>query len=109
ATLTQTLESLEEEPLQEADLERSRNRWLTAWERSYANPASLASSLSEAVSEGDWRLYFLRRDRVEAAALEDVHRVTSAWLTASNRTAGRYIPTEAPRRAPEAAELDIEA
>ncbi|HLU78779.1 MAG TPA: pitrilysin family protein [Burkholderiaceae bacterium] len=109
ATLTQTLENLKDEPFQEADLERSRSRWLTGWERSYANPASLASSLSEAVSEGDWRLYFLRRDRVEAITLEDVQRVTSAWLIASNRTTGRYIPTESPQRAPEAATLDIEA
>ena len=109
ATLTDTLESLEEQPLEEADLERARNRWLTGWERSYANPATLASSLSEAVSEGDWRLYFLRRDRVENVSLEDVQRVTSEWLTSSNRTSGRYIPTAAPERAPEAAELDIEA
>lgn len=108
-TLTKTLESLKEEPLEESDLERSRSRWLTGWERSYANPASLASSLSEAASEGDWRLYFLRRDRVEAITLDDVQRVTSAWLTSSNRTTGKYIPTEAPKRAPEAAELDIDA
>lgn len=109
ATLTQTLERLKKEPLEEADLDRSRNRWLTAWERSYANPASLATSLSEAASEGDWRLYFLRRDRVEAATLDDVQRVSAAWLTASNRTAGRYIPTEAPQRAPAAPEPDIGA
>ncbi|HLU00035.1 MAG TPA: pitrilysin family protein [Burkholderiaceae bacterium] len=109
ATLTSTLENLKQEPLEETDLERSRSRWLTDWERSYANPASLASSLSEAVSEGDWRLYFLRRDRVEAIKLADVQRVTAAWLTSSNRTTGKYIPTEAPERAPEAAELDIDA
>lgn len=108
-TLTHTLENLAEEPLQETDLERARNRWLTSWERSYADPADLASSLSEAASEGDWRLYFLRRDRVEAATLEEVQRVSSAWLTSSNRTSGRYIPTESPQRAPASAELDIEA
>lgn len=109
AALTRTLETLGSEPLQEADLERSRNEWLTGWERTNANPASLASALSEAASEGDWRLYFLRRDRVEAAKLEDVQRVTSAWLTPSNRTSGRYVPTESPNRAPAAAELDLQA
>lgn len=109
SALTGALENLEREPLQEADLERSRNKWLTGWERSYANPASLASSLSEAAAEGDWRLFFLRRDRVEAVTLEDVQRVTAAWLTPANRTSGRYIPTDAPRRAPDAAELDVQA
>ena len=108
-TLTGTLENLADTPLEEADLERSRNKWLTAWERNYANPSSLAASLSEAVSEGDWRLHFLRRDRVEAATLEEVQRVTSAWLTSNNRTSGRYIPTEAPKRAPTAAYPDISA
>src|SRR5690554_2694027 len=109
AALTDTLESLAKEPLDKADLERSRNKWLTAWQRSYANPASLATSLSEAAAEGDWRLFFLRRDRVEAATLEDVQRVTSAWLTSSNRTSDHYVPTENPERAPAAAELDVDA
>ena len=109
STLTAALEDLDQQPLQEADLERARNKWLTGWERSYANPASLASSLSEAAAEGDWRLFFLRRDRIESTKLDDVQRVTSAWLTPANRTTGRYIPTEAPRRAPGATELDIAA
>lgn len=109
STLTATLESVQDQPFEEADLERARNRWLTGWERSFANPDSLASSLSEATSEGDWRLYFLRRDRVENVTLEDVQRVTSSWLTSSNRTTGRYIPTEAPQRAPAAMEQDIAA
>ena len=107
--LTETVEGLAKEPFEQSDLDRVRNKWITAWERSYANPASLASALSEAASEGDWRLYFLRRDRVEQAKLEDVQRVTTAWLTSSNRTAGRYIPTDAPKRAPSTAELDIQA
>ena len=109
ATLTGTLENLASEPLNETDLERSRNKWLTGWERTHANPVSLAAALSEASAEGDWRLYFLRRDRIEAATLEEVQRVTSAWLTASNRTSGRYIPTESPQRAPDAIALDIQA
>ncbi|NYT23284.1 insulinase family protein [Alcaligenaceae bacterium] len=109
ATLTETLESVADQPIQEADLERARNKWLTGWQRSYANPASLASALSESASEGDWRLYFLRRDRVEEARLEDVQRVTSSWLTASNRTSGRYIPTPSPTRAPAAIDPDIAA
>lgn len=109
SALTQTLESLAAEPLQEADLERSRNKWLTGWQRSYANPANLASDLSEAASEGDWRLYFLRRDQVEAVDIKDVQRVTSTWLTTSNRTSGRYIPTPNPERAPAAAVPDIAA
>ena len=109
STLTSTLEALENTPLEEVDLERARNKWLTSWERSFANPAALASALSEATAEGDWRLYFLRRDRVENASLDDVQRVTAAWLTQSNRTAGRYIPTEKPQRAPAPAALNIGA
>lgn len=109
SALTGTLEGLAAEPLQEADLERARNRWLTGWQRSFANPSSLAAALSEAASEGDWRLYFLRRDQIEAVSLEDVQQVAAAWLTSSNRTAGRYIPTESPERAPAAVAPDIAA
>ena len=108
-TLTTTLESVASQPLQDTDLERARNKWLTGWQRAYANPASLAAALSEAASEGDWRLFFLRRDQLESVSLDDVQKVTAAWLTASNRTAGRYIPTDSPERAPAAIEPDVEA
>src|SRR5690606_19320248 len=64
-TLQDTLASMKQEPFSNEELERIRNQWLTDWSQVYANPASLASDLSETVADGDWRLFFLERDQVE--------------------------------------------
>src|SRR5690606_18355061 len=92
----------------EQALARIRNRWLTDWSQTYANPASLAAALSETAADGDWRLLFLQRDQVEQIKPDDVQRVTAAYLTPSNRTSGLYIPSEKPVRAPQtgASQLD---
>ncbi|HEY9573592.1 MAG TPA: pitrilysin family protein, partial [Pusillimonas sp.] len=109
ATLNETLSAVGSEPFTEQDLQRIRNKWLTDWSKTYANPPSLASALSETSADGDWRLFFLQRDWVEAMQLADVQRVTAAYLTPSNRTNGLYIPTEKPVRAPAAESIDLAA
>ncbi|UYO92800.1 M16 family metallopeptidase [Pollutimonas sp. M17] len=109
ATLNDTLASVASEPFTEQDLQRIRNKWLTDWSKTYANPPSLASALSETAADGDWRLFFLQRDWVESMELADVQRVTAAYLVPSNRTNGRYIPTEKPLRAPTAPDVDLAA
>lgn len=88
-------------------LDRVRSRWLSGWSQTYADPAALASALSEASADGDWRLFFLQRDRVQAMPLEHVTRVAQAWLVQSNRTQGLYLPTEAPERAPATADINL--
>jgi len=99
-TLTSTLESLGGKPFTQAELDRARSKWLTAWQQIYADPEKIGVALSEAIAGGDWRLFFLQRDRVRQAKLEDVQRVATTYLVASNRTEGRYIPTEIPQLAP---------
>ena len=106
--MNDTLEGLAQHPLAAADLERTRSQWMTAWTRTYANPSSLASALSEAAASGDWRLFFLQRDRVEGTKLNQVQQALQTWLVASNRTNGLYIPTDKPLRAPEAAPADVQ-
>lgn len=88
-------------------LERIKSRWTTAWEQTYSDPASLASALSESASEGDWRLFFLQRDRLEALSLESVKQAAKQYLLASNRSSGLYLPTEQPQRAPQASPTDL--
>lgn len=100
ATLTTTLESLREKPFTQAELDRARSKWLTSWQQLYADPEQIGVALSEAIAGGDWRLLFLMRDQVRQAKLEDVQRIATEYLIPSNRTEGRYIPTEKPQRVP---------
>ncbi|MFN9973298.1 MAG: insulinase family protein, partial [Phycisphaerae bacterium] len=51
-------------------------------------------------SQGDWRLYFLHRDRLEKVTAADVQRVAKEYLTRSNRTGGIFEPSDSPQRVP---------
>ena len=48
---------------------------------------------------GDWRLFFLHRDRLRKVTPEDVQRVAATYLKPSNRTLGLFVPTQKPDRA----------
>ncbi|NYT63242.1 insulinase family protein [Alcaligenaceae bacterium] len=106
-TLDSSLGSVASQPFTQPDLDRMRNKWLIDWAQVYADPASLAGALSETSADGDWRLFFLQRDRVKSMQLAEVQRVTAAYLTPSNRTDGLYVPTEHPVRAPLAATVNL--
>lgn len=98
--LTGTLESLSKKPFTQQELDRARSKWLTSWEQTYNDPEKVGVALSEAIAAGDWRLFFLQRDLARSATLKAVQDVAVTYLVASNRTEGRYIPTEKPLRAP---------
>lgn len=107
--MTDLIETWAAQPLQQADLDRVRNKWNTDWRQTIASPERMASLLSEAVAAGDWRLAFLHRDRIASATLQDVQRTASAYLVASNRTEGLYLPTQDPVRAPLPPTVDLAA
>ena len=100
-------ESLDREPITAEELARAKARWTNNWEQSFTNPETVGIALSESVAQGDWRLFFLTRDRVRDIALADVQRVANQYLLASNRTLGTYLPADAPRRAPAPAKVDV--
>ena len=86
-------------PVTGEELDRARTSLLNGFERTFNNPESIALQLSEWASLGDWRLFFLHRDRLEAVVPEDVNRVAAAYLKADNRTVGFFYPTDEPDRA----------
>lgn len=107
--LDQTVTNVHEQPFTDEEVNRIRNQWLNGWSSVYADPAQLASALSENAAIGDWRLFFISRDRVEQLKTADVQTAVERWLVADNRTNGQYIPTEAPKRAPQADVIDVES
>lgn len=107
--LTTTLESVGSKPLTQDELDRIKQQWLTQWSEIYAQPAALASALSEASAAGDWRLFFWQRDQVKQTTLDAVQKVVSQYLLPSNRTTGLYLPQEQPKRAPASKPVDIDA
>jgi zinc protease len=96
-------------PVTAEELERARRQWLNSWEQGFADPETVGVAISDAISTGDWRLYFLRRDQVRAVTLADVQRVATERLLRDNRTVGIYLPTATPQRAPAPARTDVAA
>ena len=109
AALLATVESVATEPVTAEELERARLKLLKNWDLSFTNPEQVGVALSEFIALGDWRLYFLNRDRVRALTLPDVNRVAASYLLRDNRTLGTYIPTEKPQRPPAPAGVDVAA
>ncbi|MEO5690546.1 MAG: pitrilysin family protein [Burkholderiaceae bacterium] len=104
-----TIEGLQAEPITDDELKRAKLQVEKGYDQILANPQALCLSLSEAVAGGDWRLLFLQRDRVGAVTLAQVNAVASTWIKPSNRTLGRFIPTDAPDRALLSTRTDPEA
>lgn len=98
--LLKTLESLREQPVTQAELDRAKAKWLKSWDLAFTNPQRVGVSLSESVASGDWRLFFLERDRVKALKLADVQRVAEQMLLPTSRTLAEYRPTAEPQRSP---------
>jgi len=107
AALAATVEGLGKNPITAEELARAKTRWLNKWEHQFTSPEQVGIVLSEYISQGDWRLFFLTRDRVKAMTLADVQRTANQYLLGSNRTLAQYVPTEKPERAPAPAFVDL--
>jgi zinc protease len=101
--------SLAAEPVTAAELVRARRQWLNAWERDFTDPQKIGVEISEAIAQGDWRLYFLKRDQVRKVTLADINRVAAQRLRVDNRTVAIYEPVAKPERAPAPANVDVAA
>ncbi|MCZ2341291.1 MAG: insulinase family protein, partial [Bacteroidales bacterium] len=105
--LIQTMESLAKQPITAEEVERAKRQLLRDREQTLANSQQFAVGLSNWAACGDWRLFFLHRDRLEAITADAVNRVAQAYLIPPNRTVGEFIPTKEPSRASVPATPDI--
>jgi zinc protease len=85
-------------PITPEEVERARGTLLKNYELTLNNAQRVGMLLSEYIGQGDWRLFFINRDRVRAATVEEVRAAASAYLKPSNRTVGTFLPTAKPDR-----------
>ena len=91
------------------EVSRAKQQILKQRELAATDTAQIGISLSEWAAQGDWRLYFLHRDRIEQVTPETVKAVATRYLKRSNRTVGVFIPTDQPDRVPVPASPDLQA
>jgi len=105
--LLEELEGLQKKPVTEEELKRAKASLLSDIDKTINDPQKLAVQLSESIANGDWRLFFLQRDRIENLKLADLQSVAANYFKESNRTLGQFIPTATPDRSklPEAVDV----
>jgi zinc protease len=96
--LLEVIERLEATPFTQEEIDRAKLRSKRGYENSIANAATMSQALSSASALGDWRLWFLQRDRLASVTVEDVNRVAAIYFKVHNRTIGRFIPVDQPQR-----------
>ena len=94
------IEGVKEDPLTKEEVERSKDRILKNIEQNAADPNRLAVELGQWSALGDWRLYFLHRDRLEKVTPEQIKEAAEKYFRASNRTTGVFTPTDKADRTP---------
>jgi zinc protease len=96
--LLEELEGLQKKPVTEEELKRAKSSLLSDIDKTINDPQKLAVQLSESIANGDWRLFFLQRDRIENLKLADLQSVAANYFKESNRTLGQFVPTAIPDR-----------
>jgi zinc protease len=97
--LIEVVEGLKQDKVRAEEIARARTSLLNDFEKTQLDTGTLVRSLSEYIAMGDWRLFFLYRDRLRKVTLEDVQRVAEQYLKPANRVLGEFVPTERPDRA----------
>jgi zinc protease len=107
--LLATIEGITAAPPSKEEVERARAQLLKNIELTLNNSDRVGLTLSEFIGAGDWRLYFLHRDRLRKVTPEEVTQVAARYFKPSNRTLGLFMPTATPDRAEIPATPDLSA
>ena len=96
--LRETLDGIKENPITQEEVDRAKANIAKQTDQVMRNSSFLGRYMSEFIGAGDWRLAFIQRDRVEATELDLVNTVAARYLIPTNRTMGRFYPTQDPER-----------
>jgi zinc protease len=97
--LTQAIEDFTKHPPTPEEMERTRRGYLNEIERSLNDPQQVGVALSEVIALGDWRLFFVGRDRVPTITAAQVAAAAGRYFKRDNRVTGSFIPDDDPQRA----------
>jgi zinc protease len=109
SALISQVETLGGKAVTTEEVERAKSALLKNYDVVMNDANRLGTEMSESIASGDWRLFFLGRDRIKAVTAADVNRVAAAYLKPSNRTLGLFFPDAKPNRADIPAAPDVAA
>ena len=97
--LLEVVERVTQDPVRPEEVERARTSLLNDFEKTQLETGAFVRALSEFGAIGDWRLFFLYRERLRKVTPADVQRVAQRYLKPANRVLGTFVPTDSPDRA----------
>ena len=98
AAMLKVLEDFKTQPVTAEEVARAKQQLNKDIELTVNDTARLSIALTESLAAGDWRLFYLQRDRTEKLDAAAVQAAALKYLMPSNRTLGRFIPTDTPLR-----------
>ena len=107
--LLNTFDNIAKQAPTAEEVDRARTKRLKDVELLFQKSDEVGLAMSEYIATGDWRLVYLYRDALRKVTPADVQRVAAAYLKASNRTVGLFMPDAKPDRATIPATPDVAA
>lgn len=107
SVLLAQVEDIASRPVTQQEVDEARRRIANAYELYFTDVNAVGMGLSESLAAGDWRLLFIGRDAIAKVTPEDVNRVAARYLKNSNRTLGRFVPSDGSERVQITARPDI--
>jgi zinc protease len=80
------------------DLDRAKNALKKQVSDMQNNTLAFSIGLAEIIGAGDWRLFYIYRDRLDQLTLADVQAELKKYFLTSNRTVGVFIPDKSAER-----------
>jgi zinc protease len=93
------VEEFAENPPTEEEMERVRRNLANSAERVMNDHENIGLTLSNYISQGDWRLFFLQRDQLQNVTTAQVKDAASAYFRRDNRITGLFLHEDNPQRA----------
>ena len=109
AAMLETLENIRSQPITEEEVARIRLQAAKSFDSTINNPQRFAVAISESIALGDWRLFFLQRDRYKNVTAADVQRVALRLPQTLQPDGRRIHPERQPDRAATPADVDVTA
>ncbi len=91
------------------DLDRAKNSLNKGISDLQNNTINFCVGLAEIIGAGDWRLFYIYRDRIDKLTLADVQAALKKYYLPSNRTVGVFVPDKDAQRVVVADRPDVHA
>ncbi|MFZ6745943.1 M16 family metallopeptidase [Undibacterium sp. JH2W] len=86
STLLSTLENVRNQAISQDELNQAKQILKDDYIKSRRDSDALTTELNNFIASGDWRLYFLLRERIQHMDLASVQRIAESWFVATNRS-----------------------